>query len=86
MIVRFRCSPLVQAPRPDRNAEQYLLEAFKVFDKQEDGLIPENDLRVIFTTLGETCDLQDVNYLLGQVKPDANGKIKYADFIKAMLR
>jgi Ca2+-binding EF-hand superfamily protein len=49
---------LRQAPRPDSSAQQHLLEAFRVFDKNEDGKIPENDLRVIFTTLGETCDLQ----------------------------
>ena len=36
---------LAAAPRPDRSAEQHLIEAFKVFDKNEDGLIPENDFR-----------------------------------------
>jgi len=41
---------------------------------------------VIFTTLGETCDLQDVNYLLKQAKVDENGKVNYADFIKIILK
>jgi len=77
---------LAQAPRPDRSAEQHLLEAFRVFDKNEDGLIPENDLRVIFTTLGETCDIQDVNHLLKAVKVDENGKVRYADFVKIILK
>jgi len=36
---------LKQAPRPDSSAAQHLLEAFRVFDKNEDGKIPENDLR-----------------------------------------
>ena len=63
-----------------------MLEAFRVFDKNEDGLIPENDLRVIFTTLGETVELQEMNYLLSQVKVNENGKVKYADFVKIMLK
>lgn len=57
-----------------------------MFDKNEDGLIPENDIRVIFTTLGETVELQDINHLLEQVKVDDNGKVKYADFVKIMLK
>ena len=75
-----------QAPRPDSSAEQHLLEAFRVFDKNEDGLIPENDIRVIFTTLGETVEVQDINYLLEQVKVDDNGKVRYAEFVKIMLK
>jgi Ca2+-binding EF-hand superfamily protein len=63
-----------------------LLEAFRVFDKNEDGLIPENDIRVIFTTLGETVEVQDINYLLEQVKVDDNGKVRYAEFVKIMLK
>jgi hypothetical protein len=75
-----------QAPRPDRSAEQYLLEAFRVFDKNEDGLIPENDIRVIFTTLGEQVEVTDINQLLKQVTVDSNGKVKYSDFIKIILK
>jgi Ca2+-binding EF-hand superfamily protein len=74
------------APRPDRAAEQHLIEAFKVFDKNNDGLIPENDVRVIFSTLGEAMDASDVTYLLTLVKPDNNGKVKYIDIIKAILK
>ena len=77
---------LAQAPRPDRTAEQHMLEAFRVFDKNEDGLIPENDIRVIFTTLGEQVDVFDLNQLLQQVHVDQNGKVKYADFVKLILK
>jgi len=85
LLLSLPCPP-AQSPRPDSSAEQHLLEAFRVFDKNEDGLIPENDIRVIFTTLGDTVDLQDINYLLAQVKVDGNGKVKYADFVKIMLK
>ena len=80
------CVVAAAAPRPDRNAEQHLLEAFRVFDKNEDGLIPENDLRVIFTTLGEAVELQDINHMLQTGKVNEQGKVNYADFVKAMLK
>jgi calmodulin len=83
---RACCPPAAHAPRPDRSAEQYLNEAFRVFDKNEDGMIPENDIRVIFTTLGEQVDTTDINQLLTQVKVDANGKVRYADFVKEILK
>lgn len=57
-----------------------------MFDKNEDGLIPENDIRVIFTTLGEAVEATEINQLLAQVKVDANGKVKYSDFIKTILQ
>jgi len=78
---------VAQLPRADADAstEQQLLEAFKVFDKNEDGLIPENDLRVIFTTLGEGMDTFDVNHTLCQVKVDGNGKVNYKEFVKYIL-
>lgn len=49
-------------------------------------MIPENDIRVIFTTLGEQVDTTDINQLLTQVKVDANGKVRYADFVKEILK
>lgn len=88
----FRCRrlspslPSAHAPRPDRSAEQHMLEAFRVFDKNEDGKIPENDIRVIFTTLGEQVDVFDLNELLKQVQVDQNGKVAYADFVKLILK
>jgi len=76
----------LQAPRPSNDCERELLEAFRVFDKDESGLIPENDIRVIFTTLGETVTLEEINYLLSQVSVDDAGKVRYAQFIKMMMK
>lgn len=72
--------------KPDRSTESELLEAFKVFDKEENGLIRENDIRVIFTSLGDTVTLDEINSLLSQVAIDENGRVKYAEFIKIMMK
>ncbi len=76
----------MSCPRPNANCESELMEAFRVFDRDENGLIAENELRVIFTTLGEPVALEEINALLAQVKVDENGKVKYAEFIKVMMQ
>lgn len=41
-----------------------LLEAFKVYDKDDNGLIPMNDLRSVFTTLGEPLGYDQVGTIV----------------------
>ena len=76
----------LSAPKPAANNEKELLEAFRVFDRDENGLIALNELRVIFTTLGETIGVDEVNGVLEQVAVDDNGKVKYADFVKLIMK
>jgi len=76
----------LSAPKPGASTEKDLLEAFRVFDRDENGLISLNELRVIFTTLGETIATDEVNSILEQVHVDDNGKVKYAEFIKLILK
>jgi calmodulin len=72
--------------KPDRNTENELMEAFRVFDKDDIGMIRENDIRVIFTSLGDTVTVEEINSLLSQVTIDEAGRVKYADFIKVMMK
>lgn len=76
----------LSAPKPASTNEKDLLEAFRVFDRDENGLITLNEMRVIFTTLGETIGVDEVNTVLEQVTVDDNGKVKYADFVKLILK
>jgi calmodulin len=72
-------------PKASSKSTQELMEAFRVFDREENGLITENDIRVIFSTLGEPVTLEEINSILGQCAIDENGKVKYADFVKLIL-
>jgi len=74
------------APKPANNNEKELMEAFRVFDRDENGLITLNEMRVIFTTLGESIGVDEVNSVLEQCTVDDNGKVKYADFVKLILK
>jgi len=62
--------------------EKELYDAFKVFDRDDNGLISIGELQQIFTTLGEPIDTSELNQIINQLKPDDTGKIPYADFIK----
>jgi Ca2+-binding EF-hand superfamily protein len=74
------------SPKPERASEQEILDAFRVFDNDENGLLRENEVRTIFTTLGEPLTMDEINSLLTAMKPDEFGRLKYADFIKSFLQ
>jgi len=57
-----------------------------VFDKENDGLIRENDLRNVLTLLGETIDVDEADRLIAMVKVDQNGKIKMSEFVDMLLK
>lgn len=80
-LARFSLS----LPKSSAKSTQDLMEAFRVFDREENGLITENDIRVIFSTLGETVTLEEINSILGKCTIDENGKVKYADFVKLII-
>jgi len=73
---------MVSAPRPSANIRNELTEAFRVFDREENGYISENDLRIIFTTLGESVLLDEINALLSQLSADERGRIRYETFVE----
>jgi calmodulin len=76
----------LSAPKPSASTEKDLIEAFRVFDRDENGLIALNELRVIFTTLGETISTDEVNSILELVQVDDNGKVKYSEFVKLIQK
>jgi calmodulin len=62
-----------------------LSEAFRVYDKDDNGLIPMNDLRSVFTTLGEPLSYDQVDELLQLLPVDPHGKVKTSDFIDMLF-
>lgn len=47
-------------PEPEDFARKMLVEAFRVYDKDDNGLIPMNDLKSVFTALGEPLTYDQV--------------------------
>ncbi|XP_023328146.1 uncharacterized protein LOC111701199, partial [Eurytemora carolleeae] len=63
-----------------------LLEAFRFFDKDEDGMIPIDELRNILTRLGERMPRKDLEELMARADSHGDGLIRYKDFSKIICK
>lgn len=61
------------------DSEQELLEAFKVFDKNGDGLISAAELKHVLTSIGEKLTDAEVDDMLREVS-DGSGEIDIQQF------
>jgi Ca2+-binding EF-hand superfamily protein len=60
----------------------FILETFKYFDKDNDGIININDLSKIFLHLGEQMTKQQLNEMLIAIDYDQDGHVTFQDFIQ----
>lgn len=69
----------------ETDTEEEVLNAFKVFDKEGNGLISITDLRHIMMTLGDQLNEEEVDDMLREADTDGDGFINYEDFIRRMM-
>ena len=60
-----------------KNEEREIREAFRVFDRREEGLIEVNELKRIVTTKGERLTDSEAKELIKYADVDSQGKIDY---------
>ena len=58
--------------------------AFKVFDRDGDGLITEDELHVTMTNLGEPMNEVEVKAMIDEADLDGDGKINFKEFQQLM--
>ena len=68
----------------DVDAEAEIREAFKVFDKDGNGLISANELRHVMTSLGEKLTDEEVDEMMREADIDGDGFVNYEEFVKMM--
>uniref|UniRef100_U5EQS4 Putative calmodulin n=1 Tax=Corethrella appendiculata TaxID=1370023 RepID=U5EQS4_9DIPT len=61
--------------------EDELKEAFKVFDKNNDGLISSSELRHVMTNLGEKLSEEEVDDMIKEADMDGDGMVNYNEFV-----
>jgi len=66
-------------------AEAEMLEAFKVFDTDGNGMISEEELKMAMINLGERLTKEEIKAMIAAADVDGNGQIDYQEFI-AMMR
>jgi len=64
-----------------KDSEEDMIEIFKVFDADGDGLISRNELKNAMDTLGAHLTEKDVNDILDVADEDNDGYINYSEFI-----
>lgn len=52
--------------------------AFRVFDKNNDGMISSNELRHVMTNLGEKLSDEEVDDMIKEADLDGDGMVNYA--------
>ncbi|RIB17664.1 hypothetical protein C2G38_2131912 [Gigaspora rosea] len=68
----------------DSDAEEELKEAFKVFDKDNNGLISAAELRQVMNNIGEKLTDEEIDEMIHEADVDGDGQINYEEFVKMM--
>ena len=76
---------IINRREKDLDNEEEVLKAFRLFDKDGNGLININDLKHIMLTVGNNLSEIEINEMLNDADIDMDGYINYEDFIRSML-
>ncbi|XP_023235063.1 calmodulin, flagellar-like [Centruroides sculpturatus] len=64
--------------------ENEIIEAFRVFDKDGDGLIDAKELRYVMMNLGEKLTAEETEEMIRLADINNDGLINYAEFVRMM--
>lgn len=65
--------------------EEEILQAFKVFDKDGNGVLSTQELTGVLTTLGEKLSHEECEEILALADQNKDGQIDYREFVKLLL-
>ncbi|KAL0481091.1 calmodulin [Acrasis kona] len=77
---------LMQKKMTDTDSEEEIKEAFRVFDRDNDGVISAAELRHVMTTLGEKLSEEEAEELIKEADINGDGQINYEEFTKVMMQ
>jgi calmodulin len=68
----------------ESEAEEELVEAFKVFDKDQNGLISSAEMSEALTNLGEKLTDEELEQMMREADIDGDGELNCQEFIRMM--
>eukprot|EP00566_Odontella_aurita_P025339 CAMPEP_0113571590 /NCGR_PEP_ID=MMETSP0015_2-20120614/25636_1 /TAXON_ID=2838 /ORGANISM="Odontella" /LENGTH=113 /DNA_ID=CAMNT_0000474553 /DNA_START=319 /DNA_END=660 /DNA_ORIENTATION=+ /assembly_acc=CAM_ASM_000160 len=66
----------------DTDSEEEIMEAFKIFDKDEDGLITVAEFWHIVINLGERITDEELEEIIKTCTNDGEDRVNYMEFVK----
>lgn len=66
------------------NVDEDIAHSFRVFDRDGDGLITAEELKLTMNNLGEPLTEEEVQAMISEADLDGDGKINYQEFQKLM--
>ena len=69
----------------DTDTEEELVEAFKVFDRDGNGLISHAELKMVMKQIGEKYDDDQIAEIIKAGDKDNDGFLNYDEFIRMMI-
>lgn len=77
---------LIARKSKQSSSEEELIEAFKLFDRDGDGVISVAELRFIFKTLGEQYPDDELDDMIKACDLDRDGLINYEEVVRKMVK
>ena len=69
----------------DPDTENVLIEAFKIFDKDGNGVISSKELRNVMQVLGESLSEEECEEMIKEADIDGDGYINYDEFVNFVM-
>ena len=70
----------------DEMEEHHFEAAFKVFDKNGDGSISHDEMKIVMKELGDEMTDKEIDDLIEEADEDGDGEIDYDEFCKMMTK
>jgi Ca2+-binding EF-hand superfamily protein len=67
------------------NKKQEIIEAWQVFDAEKTGKIHQEEIKLIFSQMGNQLDSAEIAELVAHLQPDKDGKCDYLKLTERMF-
>ena len=76
---------MMERKNNEEDTEVEIINAFRVFDTESNGLISNQNLSHIIKTLGETLTEKEIEEIISEADVDGDGFINYEEFVRMMM-
>ena len=76
---------LMSRNSPDTQTEDEVINSFRVFDKEGNGLIATAELKHIMMTIGDKMTEAEADEMIHEADIDDDGVINYEEFVRMMM-